>query len=188
MPIKITFHHTSRLSMRITKDLQVHVSAPIGVSKEQVEAFVQENQEWIRKALQSKQVALQQKDKFYSRLPLVSRKEVNEASARLIEKIRPWLEHYQRTMKVSFHTLVCTSTRSRWGSCHPAKKEIRLSVYLLLLPDWCIEHVVAHELTHLLVPNHGPKFYATLSQYFPRWKEARKETRRILKMGDGEEG
>ncbi|MCC8175611.1 MAG: M48 family metallopeptidase [Bacteroidales bacterium] len=59
------------------------------------------------------------------------------------------------------------------GSCNHRTGRINLSLYLLLLPELCIEHVVAHELTHLLVPNHSPQFYATLGRYFPRYKEAR---------------
>jgi predicted metal-dependent hydrolase len=46
----------------------------------------------------------------------------------------------------------------------------------------CIEHVVVHELAHLLVPNHSPRFYAVMDKFFPRWKEAREETKRISRM------
>ena len=60
--------------------------------------------------------------------------------------------------------------------------KLAFSVYLLLLPDWCIEHVVVHELAHLLEPNHSKRFYAIMDRFFPRWKEARKETKRISKM------
>lgn len=60
--------------------------------------------------------------------------------------------------------------------------KLAFSVYLLLLPDWCIEHVVVHELAHLLEANHSKRFYAIMDRFFPRWKEARKETKRISKM------
>ena len=56
------------------------------------------------------------------------------------------------------------------------------SAYLLLLPEWCIEHVVVHELAHLIVPNHSDKFYAVMDTYFPRWREARAETKKISRM------
>ena len=70
-------------------------------------------------------------------------------------------------------------TKTRWGSCNPKTRRINFSTYLLLLPDWCIEHVVVHELCHLLVPDHSPRFYALMDRHFPRWKEARRETRRL---------
>lgn len=54
------------------------------------------------------------------------------------------------------------------------------SVYLLLFPDWIVEHVVVHELAHLIEPNHGPRFYRVMDRHFPRWREAREITRKIL--------
>ena len=50
----------------------------------------------------------------------------------------------------------------------------------LLLPEWCTEHVVVHELCHLLELNHSVRFYELMDKYFPCWKEARKITRKIL--------
>ncbi|MBQ1701387.1 MAG: M48 family metallopeptidase [Prevotella sp.] len=49
----------------------------------------------------------------------------------------------------------------------------------MLLPKWCVEHVVVHELAHLIVPNHGKDFYAVMDRFFPKWKEAKEETKRI---------
>ena len=49
--------------------------------------------------------------------------------------------------------------KSRWGSCIPAKGKVTLNAHLMKKPFACIEYVAAHELCHLLVPNHGPAFY-----------------------------
>ena len=68
---------------------------------------------------------------------------------------------------------------SRWGMCNIKDKSISFSVYLLLLPEWCVEHVVVHELCHLLEPSHNARFHALMDYYFPRWKEARKVTRQL---------
>ncbi|MBR1447914.1 MAG: DUF45 domain-containing protein [Prevotella sp.] len=35
---------------------------------------------------------------------------------------------------------------------------------------------------HQFEPSHNPRFYALMDRYFPRWREARKETRRICRM------
>ena len=70
---------------------------------------------------------------------------------------------------------------SRWGVCRVKGRSICYSTYLLLLPDWCVEHVVVHELCHLLEPSHNAHFHALMDKYYPRWREARKETRRISK-------
>lgn len=61
---------------------------------------------------------------------------------------------------------------ARWGSCTPADGTIRLSRRLSGMPGYVVDYVLLHELTHLLVPGHGPKFWAELEGY-PRLERAR---------------
>src|SRR3954462_10983525 len=61
---------------------------------------------------------------------------------------------------------------SRWGSCTPEDASIRLSRRLVGMPDYVVDYVLLHELAHLLVPGHGPQFWAELSGY-PRLERAR---------------
>lgn len=61
---------------------------------------------------------------------------------------------------------------SRWGSCTPADASIRLSARLRGMPGWVLDYVVVHELAHLLVPGHGPDFWALVAGY-PRAERAR---------------
>jgi predicted metal-dependent hydrolase len=59
-----------------------------------------------------------------------------------------------------------------WGSCTPADRTIRLSRRLVGMPDYVVDYVLLHELAHLLVPGHGPDFWALLAPY-PRLERAR---------------
>ena len=59
-----------------------------------------------------------------------------------------------------------------WGSCTPADRTIRLSRRLVGMPGYVIDYVLLHELAHLLVPGHGPDFWALLEPY-PRLERAR---------------
>jgi predicted metal-dependent hydrolase len=61
---------------------------------------------------------------------------------------------------------------SLWGSCTPADRTIRLSRRLVGMPDYVVDYVLLHELAHLLVPGHGPDFWAMLADY-PRLERAR---------------
>ncbi|MDQ3627933.1 MAG: M48 family metallopeptidase [Actinomycetota bacterium] len=61
---------------------------------------------------------------------------------------------------------------SRWGSCTMSDRTIRLSERLQGMPSWVIDYVLLHELAHLLVPGHGPEFWARLGRY-PRTERAR---------------
>jgi hypothetical protein len=55
--------------------------------------------------------------------------------------------------------------RSRWGSCTPADRTIRLSRRLLGMPDYVVDYVLLHELAHLLVGGHGSRFWAELAGF-----------------------
>jgi predicted metal-dependent hydrolase len=56
--------------------------------------------------------------------------------------------------------------RSRWGSCS-RKGRISLSWRLILAPPEALESVVVHELCHLKVFGHGPRFRALLASRIP---------------------
>ncbi|WP_345713483.1 M48 family metallopeptidase, partial [Kineococcus glutinatus] len=62
--------------------------------------------------------------------------------------------------------------QTRWGSCTPGDGTIRLSTRLRGMPGWVLDYVLLHELAHLLVPAHGPRFWALLESY-PRTERAR---------------
>jgi predicted metal-dependent hydrolase len=61
---------------------------------------------------------------------------------------------------------------SRWGSCTPVDRTIRLSDRLQGMPSWVLDYVLVHELVHLRVPGHGADFWAEVEQ-FPRTERAR---------------
>ncbi|GJF29941.1 hypothetical protein KNE206_26410 [Kitasatospora sp. NE20-6] len=65
-----------------------------------------------------------------------------------------------------------TNQNSRWGSCTPGEGSIRLSHRLQGMPGHVVDYVLLHELAHLLVPDHGPRFWALLEAY-PRTERAR---------------
>ena len=46
----------------------------------------------------------------------------------------------------------------RWGSCSPHSGNIRISSRLAQAPPWVLDHVIVHELAHLVVPGHGKEF------------------------------
>ena len=69
--------------------------------------------------------------------------------------------------------------RSRWGSCTPGDRSIRLSARLQGMPAWVVDYVLVHELAHLLEAGHnersGPGWTATRAPSGPRatWRAGR---------------
>jgi predicted metal-dependent hydrolase len=54
---------------------------------------------------------------------------------------------------------------TRWGSCTPADRTIRVSTRLRGMPGWVLDYVLVHELAHLLVPGHGADFWELVTGY-----------------------
>lgn len=55
--------------------------------------------------------------------------------------------------------------RTRWASCTPVDRTIRVSGRLREAPSWVVDYVLVHELAHLLEPGHGPEFWAWVRRY-----------------------
>jgi predicted metal-dependent hydrolase len=54
---------------------------------------------------------------------------------------------------------------SRWGSCTPADRAIRLSRRLEGMPAWVIDYVLVHELAHLIEVGHTARFWRLVDRY-----------------------
>jgi predicted metal-dependent hydrolase len=54
---------------------------------------------------------------------------------------------------------------SRWGSCTFGAGVIRISTRAAQLPGWALDYLLVHELAHLEVPQHGPRFWALVNRY-----------------------
>lgn len=60
----------------------------------------------------------------------------------------------------------------RWGSCTPDDATIRISAKLSREPLWVLDYVIVHELAHLTIPAHNPKFWLLVDRY-PKSERAR---------------
>lgn len=78
--------------------------------------------------------------------------------------------------EISWHSIRwVTNMHKRLGSCTvggPTDGDIRISDRVKGWPDWVVEYVVAHELTHRQYPNHSKEFWTYVNRY-PRAERAR---------------
>lgn len=58
-----------------------------------------------------------------------------------------------------------TNQNSRWGSCTPSDGNIRISHRIQGMPEYVIDAVLLHELVHLIVADHSPRFYEYLAKF-----------------------
>jgi len=57
-----------------------------------------------------------------------------------------------------------SNQNQRWGSCTISSREIRISDRLVDVPPWVLDHVIIHELAHLVVPDHSAEFDSLLAR------------------------
>jgi len=56
--------------------------------------------------------------------------------------------------------------KKRWGSCTP-KRTVLFNWRLIMAPTAVLEYVVAHEIAHLIIPDHSPRFWQKVGSLFP---------------------
>lgn len=64
--------------------------------------------------------------------------------------------------------------KTKWGSCNPSTKNIRLNTDLAKKPRECLEYVILHELAHLVERTHSDGFQAILNRCMPNWREVQR--------------
>ncbi|WP_116127605.1 M48 family metallopeptidase [Lewinella sp. IMCC34183] len=63
-----------------------------------------------------------------------------------------------------------SDTYSRWGSCSH-RGNINLATRLLLAPPPVLDAVIIHELAHLVVADHSPRFWAEVARALPDYRD-----------------
>jgi hypothetical protein len=80
------------------------------------------------------------------------------------------LPAWQETLGVRAERLYVRRMRTRWGSCNPATRTVRLNTVLATKPAECLEYILVHELLHLLEPSHNARFVALMDAHLPDWR------------------
>jgi len=82
------------------------------------------------------------------------------------------LNHFAPTLGVQWRKLSLSSAGTRWGSAS-ADGSIRLNWRLIHFKQSVIDYVVVHELSHLRVMDHSPRFWDTVRAVVPDYAELR---------------
>jgi predicted metal-dependent hydrolase len=82
------------------------------------------------------------------------------------------LDHFAPRLGVAWRKLSLTNAATRWGSAS-ADGAIRLHWRLVHFRMPVIDYVVAHELAHLRVMDHSPRFWETVESVVPDYPELR---------------
>ncbi|WP_165253662.1 SprT family zinc-dependent metalloprotease [Adlercreutzia sp. ZJ304] len=152
-------------------DGRIEVSAPMHMPMRDIERFITQKQNWIRR----QQLAVVNSPAF--RAEQASAEEQKEWKAVVSACVPPLVQAWEPIMGVHATKLVYRNMKSRWGSCQPATGRICINTRLALYPPECLEYVVVHELCHLLEGGHGKRFHKLMDSFMPDWRDRRAKLR-----------
>jgi predicted metal-dependent hydrolase len=95
------------------------------------------------------------------------REQVKEAVSPLIAKWGP-------VMGVKVERFCVRRMNTRWGSCTPRTRRIRLNTELAKKSPEFLEYVVLHEMVHLIERHHNGRFARLMDKHLPDWRHLRK--------------
>jgi predicted metal-dependent hydrolase len=87
-------------------------------------------------------------------------------------EMRPRLDRAVAAAGSAYSGLQIRGQRTRWGSCS-AIGRVSLNWRLLLAPERVLDYVIWHEVCHLEVLDHSPRFWALLERRWPTFGEDR---------------
>ena len=92
-----------------------------------------------------------------------NREQIKAAVPDLITKWEP-------RMGVKVERFFVQQMKTKWGSCNPENRSIRLNTELAKKPPECLEYIVVHEMVHLLVRRHNERFANLMNKCLPHWR------------------
>jgi predicted metal-dependent hydrolase len=85
-------------------------------------------------------------------------------------EIAPRLDAAVARAGTSYSGLTIRAQRTRWASCS-SSGAMSFNWRLLLAPEAVLDYVVEHEVCHLEVMDHSPRFWVLLESRVPDWRE-----------------
>lgn len=170
------------LSLNITPSLEVILKMPDSCSQARANAFLKEQEAWLKKTL----LAMQEKHSLlHSRLETYQNKilvfdEVKNANDYTLTDLKKILKTYlerklpliAQKMQTSYTGFSIRNNAKVLGSC---SYHNRLSFALLLVcaQKEAIDYVIIHELAHTIHKNHSQNFWRCVKTFCPNYRALR---------------
>jgi predicted metal-dependent hydrolase len=97
----------------------------------------------------------------------------------LKQAVPPLVAKWERLMGVKVEKFFVQRMKTKWGSCNPQARTIRLNSELVKKPSECLEYIVVHEMVHILEPTHNRTFVALIDRFIPKWQFYRDTLNRL---------
>lgn len=155
------------ISIEIKSDLSIIVRAPLKAKDSDIQKFIEEKSNWIKKHLKriTERKALQ--------TPKLTNAEIKALTDKAKTDIPERAAKYAEITDVTFDKITIRNQKTRWGSCS-SKGSLNFNCLLMLCPEEVRDYVVVHELCHLIEMNHSARFWAEVERVLPDYRERKK--------------
>ncbi len=179
----LSYKKVKNINLRIKSGGEICVSAAKSVPLSVIEDFLRRKSSWILSVLKEMEQSTPQPsgNEVYCcgtavTLPADTDRSCwqKEQAAQLLPAAYEMAWELFQDAGFAKPTLRLRKMKSRWGSCIPSKGVITLNTALVGAPVSCQIAVAAHELCHMLHPNHSKAFYAELYRRFPDYEQQHK--------------
>ena len=150
------------ISLGITRTGGLEVRCPVGMTDDQVRAFVESKASWIEKHLPKTPP-----------LPPFTPEQIREMARKALDIFPKRAAFFAPKIGVTYGRITIRNQRSKWGSCS-AKGNLNFNCLLVLAPPEVLDYVVVHELCHRKELNHSPRFWAEVEKVLPGYRVHRK--------------
>ena len=139
------------------------LTVPPWMSGVEIDRLLVEKRSWIE----------EQRRRQVPRLGL-ERLAVSESEARMAarELVCALAEEESERLGVAYQRIRVAGQRTFWGSCS-ARGTLSFNWRLVLAPLDVLDYVVVHELCHLRVSDHSPRFWKLVESRRPEWRQRR---------------
>lgn len=154
------------IAIQIDREGQVIVRTPYGITKRQVEEFLDEKKDWL---LQTRQRVEKRKTEQIPISEEVRREGIERAKRIFPERTA----YFAKRMGVDYGRITIREQKTRWGSCS-SKGNLNFNWKLVLLDPELLDYVVVHELAHRREMNHSKNFWKIVEAELPDYRERRR--------------
>jgi predicted metal-dependent hydrolase len=196
-----------RVRVHVTNEAAVEVVLPSRAPQRAAAAAISELRPWIERRLAearstlalmpARDGTLPYLDARLQLVPQAGRRRVHRRGAQLLipaREPRAAIERFYRRAArrevarrldrasaiagTPYRDLTIRSQRTRWASCS-SHGRMSFNWRLLLAPERVLDYVVWHEVCHLAIADHSPRFWALLESHWPSWRAERDWLRRF---------
>ncbi len=82
-------------------------------------------------------------------------------------------EELAQQMRVQPRGITVKNYNSKWGSC-TANNKISYNWRIIMAPDYIVDYLIIHELSHIIEPNHSKNFWYQVGSYCEDFQKKRK--------------